>query len=79
VAACVTPNVPFYDAFMGVTLGVTGMLAYLFLLWLIGTAIAHLRALPHARRVSFNRTVTSRLILLLILCCACFPLCCART
>ncbi len=71
MAACVTPNVPFYDAFMGVTLGVTAMLGYLFILWLIGSAIARMRALPLARRVSYNRTLLSRVILLLILVCAC--------
>lgn len=70
-AACVNPNVPFFTKFNGVTLSVTGILGYMVAMWGVGRFIARLRGLPRERHISFNRTMLSRIILFLILCCAC--------
>jgi hypothetical protein len=64
-AACATPNVSFFDLFNGITLGVTGLAAYVGALWAAGSLYARAACLPAASVAHFNRVTVSRLLLLL--------------
>lgn len=55
--ACATPGVSFYSELNGITLGVTGLLLWVVVLWLAGNAYARLRALPAETRSTFNAQV----------------------
>ena len=69
-AACLNPNMPYLKQLMGVTLGVTGVIFYILLLWGVGSAIARARGMTLEQRIRFHRTMTARLITFLIIICA---------
>ena len=63
--ACATPNVSFYAELNGITLGVTGLLLWIVVLWLGGNAYARLRALPASQRSKFNANIMAHSMVVL--------------
>jgi hypothetical protein len=71
--ACATPEVSFYASFHGITLGVTGMVLYMLIIWAVGRTWATRTASGRARVdpesvATFDRTTFSRTLLLLEIC-----------
>ena len=69
-ASCLNPNLPYLKELMGVTLGITGIVAYIMLLWGLGSVIARARGLTLEERIRFHRTMLAQLILFFIIICA---------
>jgi hypothetical protein len=61
-AACDTPEGSFYNAFNGITLGLTALLLYMLAVWAVGISIMRHRHWDAARMAAFNRVTVARFI-----------------
>ena len=64
-SACALPKSSFYKEFLGIQLGVSGVVGFLVLTWLFGLVIARVRNVGPGLTATFSRSIMGRVVLLL--------------